>query len=332
MQTPFRKEIEKKFIEKDLSPNSIKLYIRNLEKLNSDEPLKNLNFLKSPEEIMKKLEKYKDNTKRGYLISICSILSTDKGTKAKEKLYNDYFALLLDMNKYLKSEESKNEKSESQKKNWMPWDDVEKKRQELEDKVKSFSERSSFKTKELSENQYNSLLDLVIVSLYTLLPPRRNEYRNLVLVKSSKGLNDTENYLDLDAKKFILNKFKTSKKEGQKQIEIPQQLMDIISMYLKHHPSLKGSRMTKTTQVPFLVFKDGKPFDKVNSITRVLNKVFGKHIGSSQLRHIYLSDKHGDALQEMKEDASAMSHSLGMQKDYIKVDKPEDRTDKKDKK
>lgn len=330
MQTSFRKDIEKKLVDKNLSPNSIKLYIRNLEKLNSDEPLKNLNFLKSPEEIMKKLEKYKDNTKRGYLISICSVLSTDKGTKVKEKLYNDYFNLLLDMNKYLKSEESKNEKTESQKKNWMPWDDVEKKRQELEDKVKSFS-----KTKELSENQYNSLLDLVIVSLYTLLPPRRNEYRNLVLVKSSKGLPDTENYLDSDAKKFILNKFKTSKKEGQKQIEIPQQLMDIISIYLKHHPLLKGNRLTKTTQVPFLVFKDGKPLDKVNSITRVLNKVFGKHIGSSQLRHIYLSDKHGDALQEMKEDASAMSHSLGMQKDYIKVDKPEDKTERssqKDKK
>jgi hypothetical protein len=326
MQTPFRKEIEKKFEDKKLSPNSIKLYIRNLEKLNSDEPLKNLNFLKSPEEIMKKLEKYKDNTKRGYLISICSILSTDKGNKAKEKLYNDYFALLLDMNKYLKSEESKNEKSESQKKNWMPWDDVEKKRQELEDKVKSFS-----KTKELSENQYNSLLDLVIVSLYTLLPPRRNEYKDLILVKSIKGLNDTENYLDLDAKKFILNKFKTSKKEGQKQIEIPQQLMDIISIYLKHHPLLKGSRLTKTTHVHFLVFKDGKPLDKVNSITRVLNKVFGKHIGSSQLRHIYLSDKYGDIQEEQKKDSEMMSHSLGMQKDYIKVDKPEDKTDKKDK-
>lgn len=325
MDTAFKRDLQKKFEDKKLSPNSIKLYLRNLEKLNNDEPLKNFNFLKSPEEIMKNLEKYKDNTKRGYLISICSALSTDKGTKVKEKLYNDYFALLMDMNKYLKSEESKNEKSESQKKNWMPWSDVESKQKELEDKVKSFS-----KSKDLTENQYNSLLDLVIVSLYTLLPPRRNEYRNLVLVKSSKGLPDDKNYLDIDSKKFILNNFKTSKKEGQKQIEIPQQLLDIVNMYMKHHPLLKGSRITKTTQVPFLVFKDAKPLDKVNSITRVLNKVFGKNIGSSQLRHIYLSDKYGDLQEEQKKDAAAMSHSLGMQKDYIKIDSPEN--SKKDKK
>jgi len=36
------------------------------------------------------------------------------------------------------------------------------------------------------------------------------------------------------------------------------------------------------------------------------------------LRHIYLSSKYGGLVSEQKEDADAMGHSLGEQKDYIK--------------
>jgi hypothetical protein len=58
----------------------------------------------------------------------------------------------------------------------------------------------------------------------------------------------------------------------------------------------------------------------VNAITRVLNRVFGKKIGSSMLRHIYLSDKYKDQNEEMKKDAEAMGHSLDLQRAYIKKD------------
>jgi hypothetical protein len=39
------------------------------------------------------------------------------------------------------------------------------------------------------------------------------------------------------------------------------------------------------------------------------------------LRHIFLSSKYGNTLEEMKEDSSAMGHSVSQQKDYIKIDK-----------
>jgi hypothetical protein len=50
-----------------------------------------------------------------------------------------------------------------------------------------------------------------------------------------------------------------------------------------------------------------------------LNKAFGKKIGASALRHIYLSDKYGDSVEEKKKDAAAMAHSLSEQNEYIKV-------------
>jgi hypothetical protein len=141
---------------------------------------------------------------------------------------------------------------------------------------------------------------------------------NIVKTETA-GLPIDTNYLDYDKKQFIFNAYKTSRKEGQIKEDIPPELFAIIQTYLKFHPLLKGKKIIKGTNVPFLVHYDGKDLSQVNSITRILNKTFGKKVGSSLLRHIYLSSKYGNTLQEMKEDATAMSHSVGMQKDYIKV-------------
>ena len=311
MDTPLRKELEHRLKEKQLSDSTIKLYLRNLEKLNGG-PLKDLKFLKDVEAVDESLKEYKPNTRRGYYISICSVLSGDVGTKPKKALYDKWFEKLIALNKQLKGDEAKNEKSETQKENWMEWKDVEEKREELGRAVQSLK-------KPLTVSQYETLLSWVLVSFYTLIPPRRNEYNSLQLVKSgATDLPTDKNYVEMDGKRLVLNKFKTAKKEGQVVIDIPEQLMSVIDTYLSFHPLLKGKKVLKSTNVPFFVYHDGEPLNKVNSITRILNKVFHKRIGSSMLRHIYLSGKYGDQLQEMKDDAKMMSHSLSQQKDYIK--------------
>lgn len=310
--TKFKQELIKGLTDKGLAPSSIKLYLRNLEKLNGDEPLKNLNFLKDPTAIQEKLTKYKENTKRGYLISICSVLSLDKKTKPKQKLYDEYFKLMMDKNTELKSEEKENVKSETQEKNWMDWKDVEAKYKELEGKVNAFKDK-----KEINEHQYDTLLQLVVLSLYVLLPPRRNEYQYMYVVNTVPA-NGTDNYLDVAKKQMVFNRFKTSKKEGSVTIDVQEQLQQVISTYLKFHPLIKGKITKKLQPTPFLVYHSGEPLDKVNSITRILNKIFGKKVGSSMLRHSYLSGKYGNIQEEQKADASAMSHSVSQQKDYIK--------------
>lgn len=311
--TDFKKQLEDGFMEKKLATTSIKMYLRNLEKLNDDMPLKNLNFLKEISAIEQRLAKYKENTKRGYLISIVSALSLDKSTKQKQKLYDDYYKLMMDKNKELKKVEASGEKTETQEKNWITWDEVSACMKQLEDKIKSFATN-----KEINEHQYNTLLQAMILALYVYKAPRRNEYQKMNIVKSDAGLPIDTNYLDFDKKTFTFNTYKTAKKEGQLREEIPPELQRVIQTYLKFHPLLKGKKIIKGTNVPFLVYYDGKPLSQVNAITRILNKVFGKKVGSSMLRHIYLSSKYGNVLQDMKEDATAMSHSVDTQKDYIK--------------
>ena len=63
----FKEDLIQKLNDKNLSEGSIKLYLRNLEKLN-DGNLQSFKFLNNVEKIVEKITKYKHNTQRGILI------------------------------------------------------------------------------------------------------------------------------------------------------------------------------------------------------------------------------------------------------------------------
>ena len=47
----------------------------------------------------------------------------------------------------------------------------------------------------------------------------------------------------------------------------------------------------------------------------------GKSVGSSLIRHMYLSSKYGETVKEMEKDADLMGHSGGVQQTiYVKED------------
>lgn len=293
-ETTYKQELKNKLENKGLSQSSINLYLRNLEKLNDDQPLKNLSFLNNVSNIMSKLENYKENTKRLYLIAISSILNVEN----KTKLYDKYFKLMIEKNKELKKQEAMNEKTPEQNKNWIEWEKIIEKRDELKKQVETI------KGKNITEKQYNDILKYLILSLYTHQPPRRNsDYQYMNVVKINPGdLVDSKNYLIINDEKFIFNKYKTQKKFGQQEEKINKELMDVIMLYLKYHPNIKG-KLLKNLNKEFLVYYNGKPLDSVNSITRILNSIFDKQISSSMLRHIYLSSKYQDVVEEQKKDA-----------------------------
>ena len=124
------------------------------------------------------------------------------------------------------------------------------------------------------------------------------------------------NYLDLGKKKFIFNQYKTSKKYGRFDLPVKKELLSALKKYLKHRDNklLLDDRNDK----PFLIRHDGKQLDKSNDITKLLNKVFGKKVGSSMLRHIFLTDKYDAIIDEQKKDAGIMAHSESEQKKYVK--------------
>jgi integrase len=291
----------------NLSDMSVKLYSQNIQRLNKD--FKNLNFLKKKNEVLDKISEFKPNTQRNYLISIVAALGAN-GEK-DTKVYKDYHELMMNLNKSLRSEESKHEKTATQRANWMEWDSIMARREELKQKVEAITTGK----KQLSEFNYNQLLNYLILCLYTMISPRRNnDFTNCFIVKKwTENMDDKKNYLDLTGKKFIFNVYKTSKTQGTCVIDIPDELMTVIKLYLNFHPSYTSN----SPNVRFLVNYEGNSLP-INGITLRLNTAIGGKIGCSMLRHIYLTHKFGNVSQEMEQTAENMGHSTNMQKEYIK--------------
>ena len=299
-------------LKPDISESSKKLYTHNLTKLNGGKPIANLNFL-SKKDIFSKLDNLTPNTRRTYLIAIVSCLK-DRPEKKYKTLYTKFYEPLMALNKELKDNTHKSDKV---KENWVEQSEVQEKRSFLSEVITDVKDN-----KKLTEEQYNRLLNAVILSLYTLQPPRRNkDYTEMMVLRGTPAHND-KNYLDIDGKtwRWIFNNYKTQKKYKQQIAEVPEDLKEVLEVYLKYHPLAKGLKKT-AEPVPFLVHYDGKPINTSTEMTRILNKIFGKKVGVSMLRASYLTGKYGDKIQQLKDDVGAMGTSIDVaQSNYIKAD------------
>jgi len=231
-----------------------------------------------------------------------------------KKTYDEYFELLKSYNDTLRVN---NEKSTTQEKNWITQEEVLKVHKTLKEDI----ENSLSKKRKIDKQLFKKLLNYMILSLYTLIQPRRN--KDYSLMRISNNMDDTNfNYLVINKKndmKFILNNYKTEKKYHSVEIDIPDDLKQVILLYLKYHP-LKLELKNKEFNIPFLV-EDGKELKTSTEITKILNKIFDKKISSSMLRSIFLTSKYGDLVNELKEDTKIMGTSSGVAlNNYIKTD------------
>ena len=295
--------------KKGVVDSTANAYIRAMFLLNGKQPFKNLTFLKKTDAIEDIVKDYADNTIKLIYSSIVSVLSLFKEKPAYKKVYNFYYEKMMGKAKEMKDAGAESsDKTEKQKENWISWEEVKEKGDALGSAVAGFGKKRT-----ITEQEFGTLLHYTILALYTETQPRRNQdYLDMMVVKSMPK-NADHNYLVITKgkpSKFIFNVYKTAKKYGQQTLDIPPTLAEILKLYLKFHPQ------KKETPHNFLVSYDGSPIIAQNAITRVLNKVFGKKVGSSMLRHIFLSTKYD--IKEMEKDASAMGHSIEEQKKYMK--------------
>ncbi len=290
--------IKECFKSKDLSKGSLELYITKLTKLNDNKPIKNLNFLKSVDAILKKIEKLKPNTQRTYIISICSLLKCIDDNKNK-KLYDTYSKLLEKFNNELKDQ---TEKTETENENWIT-------QEQLKEKYESLLKIA---TEEPTRQNYFNLL---VIALYYLIAPRRNkDYQLMKVIKEEgdKELSKEFNYIDINNKNFIFNNYKTSKTYKTQIEDIPEELFNIINNYINIY-EIKNNSLLLLHPIT------NKPFLLTSSMTLILNKIFGGKISSSMLRKSYLTHKYSNKNKELEEDAKAMGTSVNTaNNNYIK--------------
>ena len=291
----FEEKIINHLRSRNVSDNTIKLYVFQLRQINNGE----INDLKTFEDInyvIDFLKGFKINTQKTKLIAIIAML---KAFPEEDDLKNKYSEIVANINKV--TNVTNKEKSESQEKNWITKDEIKDIWSSFEEVIKTFINK-----KHLSEKQYNILLQFLVLSLYTLTNPRRNaDYMNMIVIKKvTDGLAQNMNYLDLQKKVFIFNQYKTSKTYKQQVEKIPEQLFNVLKIYLKYKPIDSNF---------LLVNYEGSPFKHVNSITLILNKIFGKKVGSSLLRNIFLSEKFS-GLQKQLDELGDTAESMGTSK------------------
>lgn len=298
-------------LKPDISASSKKLYTHNLTKLNGGKPIVNLNFL-SKKDVLERLNALTPNTRRTYLIAIVSCL-TNRPEKKYKTLYTKFYEPLMALNKELKDNTLKTDKV---KDNWVEQSAVQEKRTDLASVIDEV-----VNLKKVTEEQYNRLLNAVILSLYTLQPPRRNKDYTEMMICMGQHTDETKNYLDIRNWKWIFNNYKTQKKYKQVVADVPADLKAILEVYLKFHPEAKMLKKKTFDPVPFLVHYDGKAINSSTEMTRILNKIFGKKVGVSMLRASYLTDKYGEKMKDLEDTTNAMGTSVDVaMNNYIKKD------------
>jgi len=292
-------DIKEIFNCKKITTSTLNLYQTKLKILNDYKPIKNLNFLYDIDNIKSKIEKYKSNTKRTYIISIVSILKclieTNKPTKKLKKLFDDYTAIMNDYNVKLKDQTTITDGTKI-----ISTD-------KLDDTYNEVKQNAI--KKDANKQDYQ---DYLILSLYTLQPPRRN--RDYVYMKFINNYNNelSKDYNYYDGSKFYFNVYKTRGHYGEVILDVSKELKIILNNYIKKYKIENNEYL--------LTDRNGKDLTKnTNSMTGILNRIFKDKVGASMLRRSYLTNKYGDKQEELNKDVAAMSTSVGVaQNNYIK--------------
>jgi hypothetical protein len=154
-----------------------------------------------------------------------------------------------------------------------------------------------FRKPHLTTAEKDRLQNLVILSLYVLIPPRRS--LDYVTMKIRNFDKDKDNFFDKSSLAF--NKYKTSKKYGEQTLKIPPKLASMLRRWRE-----------KQDSDYLLTGKNNGPLSQ-SQLTLRLNKIFGgKKVGTNLLRKMFLSDKYKDLpkLEEMRDTARSMGHSV----------------------
>jgi len=313
---------EKIIKNRKLKESSINTYLFNLNKLHKkifDKPIENLDFLLDVDKVINSLSDLKLTTQKTYLASIVVALDSMKEKKF-EKALDKYREIMLDNIKFYNEDIKKQNKSETQSKNWVSMKALKK---VVNDYHKELKNKKVFeKSKdEITKKEKDLLQKWLVGSLYVIdnkNPPLRLDYTPLEIItlKDYNKLKDNQkdkNYLvnvSRNNKFFSFSDYKTDKTYGIKKIQVGNKLNSILNSYLKLHDN------------KFLLLNNkGEPMTP-NSLGKYITKVFeptNKKITGTLIRHIYISEfLTGPSLQEKENLSELMHHNVNTQQLYRK--------------
>ena len=302
MYMPIKPNEWKDFVKskrESLSATSVQTYasiLKNLyQKVFGKEEIHFDAFEKEPEKVLEYLGDLPPNRRKTILSALVVITSNEK---YRNKMMEDI--------KEYNHEISKQEKTETQKENWVNTEDIEK----VFHAVKANAE-FLLRKKVLTPDDLQAIQNYIILCLLSgiYIPPRRSLDYTEMTIKPTEDENF--NTIDLKKKKFVFNRYKTAKTYGSQTLDIPNELATILRKWIKINPT------------HFLLF-DTKG-NKLNSVklNQRFNAIFGKRVSVNNMRHAFLTEKYGDTIAKNKQIANTMGEmgsSSAMLNTYVKND------------
>jgi hypothetical protein len=153
-------------------------------------------------------------------------------------------------------------------------------------------------------------MDAVLLSLVTMIPPKRSDYGDVTVVARDAGGKNRVIVPKSGAATLVLTEFKTSKSHGEHREVLPTQLGSVIRKSLAEWPRKKlfvdssGAAMSPGAFGAY--------------VKEAMTRHVGKPVGVTMLRHIYISDVVVHMSDVSKtETAKKMLHSVKEQKEYL---------------
>lgn len=260
----------------------------------------------NPKKVVETLKSLPANIRKTYYAALV-VYCGDKD-KTALKMYSS--EMRDDITAYTK-EQATNRKSEQQKANWLTWAEVLQVVETLRRKVIPL-----WKEESLTKAEYNLLQSYILISCYTMIPPRRaSDYINL------KYRNDSEldNFYNAKKGQLLFRIYKTAKVYGTQEETVPKVLKTLLNKWITKKATLSAPLSDVSKSDYLFNTPAGKQFSNTD-ITNTLNYMFDKKISVSMLRHIYITDKLSPKIDELKSIAGDMGHSVAQQALYVKND------------
>ena len=245
--------------------------------------LKNLNLTFNIDTILNNMNKifnyiintnYAITTKRDYLIIFSIILKKYNQMEAYKIVYDE----VLKYSKEHNNNEYKQCLDENEQKNYIKYEDLLNK---VNDLIYIYNDKPTFK----------NMLKLLLLSLYVLHPPLRNDYNDLKIIRFDYEDDKINNFLLINNNNYyvILNKDKVINKHGRAEIPILNKTLKIIlNIYFDEYAS---------NNIYLFQNKNNKPYTKrqiqhyINSYFKNSNKILTIYnLRSAYISHFYINN------------------------------------------
>lgn len=288
----------------DVSQNSINTYmsclrnVANGTKINFTSPK---DYIEHYDKVIKYLMTLKPSIRKTKIASIVNVLNSSG--EHSDQVSDYLIKYRKQMNKDWKEVEddySDQKLSTSQQESYISWDECQKIYKELKADTKNL-----WKKDHLNPTQFKLLQNYVLASCMMLIPVRRStDYADFKLRNFDDKTKDSmDNYMEQPKNKskkarFVFNSYKNSKRLGTQYVEIPNELKKIINDWKSKNP------------YDYLIVNSLHKRAGREKIYDLLNEIFGKKIGTTLLRHIFVTGKFGNVnLKELEEATHDMGNS-----------------------